>query len=72
MIKYEAGITTITCDKCGFEESADTDSYNDAFFESGWGLYMNARKYKHRCRDCQPVKDRKAHDFVKTHFPPNH
>lgn len=71
MITKGDKMTTITCDKCGHSESASNMVYNDVFFLSGWGLYMNARKYKHKCRKCQPPKDRRAHDFVAEHFPIN-
>jgi len=69
MLKHENGITTITCDKCGFEESADTDSYNDAFYESKWGLYPRAKKYVHRCYDCMSKKHQRSMDFVREKFP---
>jgi len=69
MIEHKDGTTTITCDKCGFEESADSDSYNDAFYESGWSVSPRARKFIHKCRDCLSSKQRKAFDFVKKNFP---
>lgn len=68
-IEYSDHSATISCDKCGKTETADLFTYNDAFFQSGWGLYPRARKHKHKCRSCQPLSHRKAHDFVAKKFP---
>ena len=70
MIKHEFGTTTIKCDKCGFEESADSDCYNEAFFESGWTVSPRAKKYSHLCYDCKTPLQRRSADFVKAAFPP--
>lgn len=68
-LKYGFFNVEITCDKCGHSQTESKDSYNDEFFKSGWGLYPNAKKYIHKCRDCQSAKHRKAHDFVAANFP---
>lgn len=68
-----SGMVRISCDKCGYVETSTVHSYNNDFWESGWALCPNAKKYIHRCRDCQTPKERKAHDFVAKNFPPvNH
>jgi hypothetical protein len=59
----------ITCDKCGHSETSTVQDYNKDFWESGWAMSSNAKKYHHRCRDCQTVKERKAHDFIANKFP---
>ncbi len=65
---YMPGLVRITCDKCGHRETSTLQDYNNDFFESGWALCPNAKKYIHRCRDCQTPKERKAHDFVAEKF----
>jgi ribosomal protein S27E len=72
MIVHNEGVTTIKCDKCGFEESADADSYNEAFYESGWVVNPRGKLYKHKCRDCQTTAEKKASDFVREKFPIKH
>ena len=62
------GFIKIICDKCGHSEKSTLQDYNEDFFESGWALCPNAKKYIHRCRDCQTSKEKKAHDFVLANF----
>lgn len=64
MIDYPVGMVRITCDKCGVNCYSTKEQYNDDFFNAGWVLFRNAKKYHHVCRDCQTKKQRKAHDFV--------
>lgn len=68
MIITNENTTTITCDKCGSSESANEDSYNDVFYNSGWAL-NRGRKYTHLCFSCLPAKYKKAMKFVKEKFP---
>lgn len=63
------GFVKIICDKCGHSEKSTIQDYNNDFWESGWALCPNAKKYIHRCRNCQTPKERKAHDFVASNFP---
>ena len=67
-VTYQNGNVTITCDKCGHSQTAKEGEHNDAFMKEGWALYSNARKYKNRCRSCQPPKDRRSHDWVMEKF----
>jgi len=64
MIDNKKGMVVITCDKCGKQCFSTPSNYNDDFFYYGWGLFPNAKKYHHVCRDCQTKKHRNAHDFV--------
>lgn len=64
MIDEPNGMVRITCDKCGISCWSTKSQYNDDFFHYGWGVFQNAKKYRHVCRDCQTKKQRKAHDFV--------
>lgn len=68
MIQDFNGITVIICDKCGKKDSASTDISGQIFFEKGWGLQPNAKKYIHLCKNCQKSKQRKFHDFVAAKF----
>jgi hypothetical protein len=67
-VNYKDGNVTITCDKCGHSQTEKEGEHNDAFAREGWALYSNARKYKNRCRPCQPPKDRRSHDWVMEKF----
>lgn len=67
-LEYSEQSVTIICDKCGQREVAAKENYNDQFFESGWGLFMNARKHKHKCYHCMDKKSKSGHNFVKEHF----
>lgn len=50
---------TITCDKCGTSQTEPAESSNLAFYEAGWALRSNARKYAHTCINCKPKKKRR-------------
>lgn len=67
-VTYQDGNVTITCDKCGHSQTEKDGKHNTAFSEAGWALYSNARKYKNRCRKCQPLKDRRANDWAMDKF----
>lgn len=42
----------ITCDKCGEKQSAICGEAGKVFFESGWSLNRDAKKYVHKCGKC--------------------
>jgi hypothetical protein len=63
MIQINGQIETITCDKCGHQDSYGLSIAGEMFFELGWSLNSRAKKYKHLCRNCQTPKQRKAYDF---------
>lgn len=69
MITYTDTTCTIKCDKCGHEETAPIEKYNEQFHESDWIMSMSARKYHHRCFNCLTKKEKKAQSFVKEKFP---
>lgn len=71
MITYTDTTCTIKCDKCGHEETAPKESYNEQFHISDWIMSMSARKYTHRCYNCLTKKEKKAQAFVKNNFPPH-
>jgi hypothetical protein len=68
MIKTSGQIKVITCDKCGYSESAFEKNADKIFFQSGWGMNPKAKKYVHLCLNCQTRHQRKAHDFLKEKF----
>jgi len=57
--KTSNGICVITCDKCKTVDTATEKSAGNVFYSLGWGLYPNAKKYQHLCRNCQPKKHQK-------------
>lgn len=69
MITHTDHSTTITCDKCGKQETAPIASYNEQFYKSRWGLYPRAKKYIHKCCDCMSAAHKRATDFVRRKFP---
>jgi len=66
MIAENKKSQTITCDKCGVEQTAQQPGAGDVFFRDGWLANFRAKIYVHVCRDCQTKKQRKVHDFVAT------
>jgi len=60
MIKHHNGYVTIICDRCGIKQTEDSKDHNERFFNSGWGLNTNAKKYINQCYRClgsrSPVK----------------
>lgn len=69
MIIYTDTTCTIKCDKCGHEETATKESYNEQFYNSDWVMSPTARKYTHRCTNCQTTKEKRASAFIKKAFP---
>jgi hypothetical protein len=67
-VTYQDGNATITCDKCGHSQTEKEGEHNDVFSREGWALYSSARKYKNKCRSCQPPKDRRSHDWAMEKF----
>lgn len=68
MIKTTDGVTTITCDKCGALESEKEKHAGRVFFDAGWSMNQNAKKYVHLCYHCKTAKQRRAHEFVRNKF----
>jgi len=68
MIETINEVTTITCDKCGTTQTASKEEYNKVFFQKGWAMNPNAKKYTHLCRNCQTKKQKESHDFVAEKF----
>ena len=68
MIDYINSLVKITCDKCGFFETARKSNYNQVFYELGWSLNPKAKKYLHRCYQCLTRQERKAKVFVMDKF----
>ena len=54
--KTENGYCKITCDKCGTTDTATENNAGNVFFNLGWGLFPNAKKYQHLCIACIPKK----------------
>ncbi len=52
MFKNSDNIVTITCDKCGKQETATPSNYNDVFYKSGWSINPSNRKNIHLCKKC--------------------
>ncbi len=52
MIKHINMFVKITCDKCGASQCELEPESNKKFFEAGWSLNTNARKYVHKCGKC--------------------
>lgn len=69
MITYTDTTCTIKCDKCGHEETAPIESYNEQFYKSNWIMSSSARKYTHKCHNCQTKKEQRASAFVRSKFP---
>lgn len=69
MITYTDTTCTIKCDKCGHEETAPVESYNEQFDASNWIMKQSAKKYHHRCFKCLTKSEKKAQAFVKENFP---
>jgi len=69
MITYTDTTCTIKCDKCGHEETAPKESYNEQFYNSNWTMNPSARKYTHRCHKCLTKSEKRAQSFVKEAFP---
>lgn len=67
MLEKYGDYRTITCDKCGQQETAY--DYNSAFHESGWVFNPRAKKYVHLCRGCQSSSTRKAKFPFGIHYP---
>ncbi len=42
----------ITCDKCGKQEIATPDDYNEVFYKLGWSINPSNLKYIHLCKKC--------------------
>lgn len=69
MITYTDTTCTIKCDKCGHEETASKETYNDQFWKSKWSMNPNGRRYKHKCYSCLNSKQRKTMEWVQENFP---
>ena len=46
----------ITCDKCGYKQSAICGEAGKVFFDSGWSFNRDAKKYVHKCGKCNGKK----------------
>ena len=70
--KEENKLHTITCDKCGYEETAkETDLREEVgkkFFYRGWTANFRAKKYVHICYSCQTKKQKSTTDWVRARF----
>jgi thymidine kinase len=65
----ENGTDTITCDKCGATDYATTGNAGKVFFNSGWALFPNAKKYVQVCYNCLSKKQKKTTDWARKAFP---
>lgn len=59
--KTENGHCTITCDKCGRSDTAAEKNAGNVFYNLGWGMFPNAKKYIHYCPACIPKKYKKLY-----------
>lgn len=60
MLKYINMFVKIICDKCGRSQCELEPESNKKFFDAGWSVNPNAKKYVHKCGGCNgkhsPVK----------------
>lgn len=63
-LRRDNNTATIICDKCGKEQTEPNGDHNKQFFDAGWTVNFNAKKYVHVCYDCKSSKQKKACDFV--------
>jgi len=68
MLIEKEDITEIICDKCGKRSSSIKTTANNNFYNEGWVINPNGRKYKHICFDCQNKKQKKINLFIRKNF----